>query len=454
MQGLSRGIRLFMTQKANADTAARELLCGPFTLEAVGKCLEGWQMGGDNAAWRILLLARRLVREFGEGKRPRVREVADFLAASPAFGRLFPHSLLPETPASMQPAGGSAKSWALPEITTLPALAEWLNLDLETLHWLSSPWRGDGEKTGRLRHYRFRWIGRRGRVPRLIEAPLPRLKAVQRRILSGILEPIPAHPAAHGFVKARGIRSFTAPHSGQRCVLRMDIQDFFPTIRRALVSRVFLTAGYPEVVAAVLADLCTTTTPSTILQEGLGNFPPDAGWFARRRLQSRHLPQGAPTSPALANLCAFRMDARLAGLAAKFGARYTRYADDLLFSGGGDFRREVERCQARAGGILLELGFAVSHRKTRIMPSSVSQRAAGLVLNARAALPREERDRLKATLTNCLRHGPESQNREGHADFRAHLRGRISHVAYVNPAGAEKLKALFAGIDWGAQADV
>lgn len=436
-----------MTQKINAGTAARELMCGAFTLEAVRACLESLQPDGGHG-WRILLLARRLVAAFGEGTRPGIREVAAFLSASAAFGRLFPHTLLAETSASMQPAGGPPQSWTLPEITTLPSLAQWLNMDLETLHWLSSPWRGDGEKTGRLRHYRFRWIPRQGGPPRLIEAPLPRIRMVQRRILSGILNHIPAHPAAHGFVKTRGIKTFTAPHTGQRCVLRMDIRDFFPTIRRALVLRVFLTAGYPETVASALAGLCTTATPSSVLRQGLGNPPSDEVWSVRKRLQSRHLPQGAPTSPALANLCVFRMDARLSGLAGKFGAQYTRYADDLLFSGGDDFRREVERCQARVGGILLELGFAAAHRKTRIMPSSVSQRAAGLVLNAHASLPRNERDQLKAILTNCLRHGPESQNREGYPDFRAHLLGRISYAAFVNQAGAEKLMALFARIDW------
>lgn len=438
-----------MTLKAKADTAARELLCGAFQLAALADNLASMRPDGIKS-WSILLLARRLVREFGQGSRPKRREVAAFLSASPAFGRLFPHFLTAETEPSMQPAEGPTKHWRLPEITTLGALADWLKLDLATLHWLRAGWRQDAEREGRLRHYRFRWIPRRGGRPRLIEAPMPRLKAVQRRILSGILDHIPVHPAAHGFVRGRGITTFTAPHAGKRCVLRMDLQDFFPTIRRALVLRVFLTAGYPETVAAALADLCTTATPAAVLREGLTGVPSELAWHRRKRFQSRHLPQGAPTSPALANLCAFRMDARLTGLASRFGAVHTRYADDLLFSGGENFRRDVERCQSHVSGILLELGFAVAHRKTRIMPDSVSQRAAGLVLNAHAALPRTERDQLKAILTNCVRHGPDSQNREGHADFRAHLLGRISHAAFVNPSSAEKLKALFVRIDWSA----
>ncbi|MES2706530.1 MAG: reverse transcriptase family protein [Verrucomicrobiota bacterium] len=436
-----------MLLKSHAATAAKAVLCGPFTPEEVADSLARLRARGRKTK-EIVELADKLVAAFGEGKRPRIKEVTHFLKASAFFRRLFKALIPPKTKVVMQPASGPPRHWNLPELTTLPGLAEWLRLDVETLRWLSSAWRGDAEKEGRLRHYHYRWIPRRASLPRLIEAPLPGLKVVQQRILSGILEHIPAHPAAHGFVKGRGIKSFTAPHTGQRCVLRMDIRNFFPAIRRALVLRVFLTAGYPEAIAAALADLCTTVTPAAVCGAGFENLPPDTAWSFRKHLRSRHLPQGAPTSPALANLCAFRMDARLKGLARKFGADYTRYADDLLFSGGEDFRRDAARCQARAGAVLLELGFAIAQRKTRLMPSSVSQRAAGLVLNEHAALPRVERDALKAILTNCVRHGPVSQNRGAHPDFQAHLRGRISHAAHVHPAGAAKLKSLFGAIDW------
>jgi hypothetical protein len=161
-----------------------------------------------------------------------------------------------------------------------------------------------------------------------------------------------------------------------------------------------------------------------------------------------HLPQGAPTSPALANLCAYRVDCRLSGLAQATDAVYTRYADDLAFSGNEAFDRCVERFAAQAAAILLEEGFEVHHRKTRIMRRGVRQYLAGVVTNERVNVVRADFDRLKATLTNCLKHGPVSQNRERHPDFRGHLAGRVAFVAMINPQKGARLRRIFAQIEW------
>ena len=148
-----------------------------------------------------------------------------------------------------------------------------------------------------------------------------------------------------------------------------------------------------------------------------------------RALYSRpHLPQGAPNSPALANLCAYRVDCRLAGLAKSAGAQYTRYADDLAFSGGEAFERCVERFRTHVVAILREESFSVHHRKTRIMRAGF--------------------DRLKAILTNCVRLGPESQNRDAHPYFRAHLEGRVGFVESINPGRGRRLRAILEQIRW------
>jgi hypothetical protein len=176
--------------------------------------------------------------------------------------------------------------------------------------------------------------------------------------------------------------------------------------------------------------------------------PGEKTFYLRALYRQPHLSQGAPTSPALANLCAFRLDCRLAGLAKCADAAYTRYADDLLFSGNAEFARGIERFYIRACAIALEEGFEVNTRKTRIMRRSVSQRAAGLVLNEKANIDRAEFDRLKAILTNCLKTGPAAQNRGKLPDFHSHLGGRIAHVTMVNRPRGEKLRLMFERIRW------
>ena len=349
----------------------------------------------------------------------------------------------------MQPVGVAA-SWTVPAIESVPDLADWLGLYPGELEWFADL-RGlgyDRQTPQILRNYRCRALTKLSGSIRLIEAPKPRLKEVQRQILAGILEKIPPHREAHGFVKGRSIRTFVAPHVGQRVVLKMDLRDFFPSIPRARIQALFRTMGYPESVSDRLGGICTNAAPQDAWKAPRMDVDPQQLREARALYAQPHLPQGAPTSPALANLCAYRVDCRLAGLAKSVGAQYTRYADDLAFSGGEAFDRHVERFSTHVAAILHEEGFTVHHRKTRIMRQGVRQHLAGLVANQRVNVMRPDFDRLKATLTNCVRLGPESQNRDGHANFRMHLEGRVAFVESINAAKGKRLRAIFDRIRW------
>jgi hypothetical protein len=130
------------------------------------------------------------------------------------------------------------------------------------------------------------------------------------------------------------------------------------------------------------------------------------------------------------------------------GASYTRYADDLAFSGGRELERAARRFHVTVCRIALEEGFEVHTRKTRFQRQAVRQQLAGVVVNVRPNLARPEYDRLKATLHNCVHHGPRSQNRDGHADFRAHLLGRVAHCEWLNPERGRRLRGLFERIHW------
>lgn len=337
-----------------------------------------------------------------------------------------------------------------PAMATVGALAEWLDVSVEDLLWFA-----DCRDLNRrhasaaLQHYHVSIRPKRNGGLRIIEAPQARLKVLQRKIHDEILTTIPLYySAAHGFVKGRSVRSFAAEHVGQAIVLRMDLTDFFPTVSGARVQAVFRTMGYPEAVADLLGGLCTTATPRRAFDAAYARYDRLALLHATRTYSRPHLPQGAPTSPALANACAFRLDARLTGLADWAGATYSRYADDLAFSGGEAFARCVDRFTAEAAAIARDEGWRVQHHKTRLMRRGASQRLAGLVVNDRVNTPRAEYDQLKATLTNCVRFGPTTQNRDGVADFRAHLLGRVAWHASVHETRGRKLHALFDRITW------
>ncbi len=343
----------------------------------------------------------------------------------------------------------AALAWKVPTLLSPGELADWLGLTVSELDWFADRRSFEHKRNpGRLRHYHYRTLAKRFGQVRLIEAPKPRLKNLQRRILIGILEHVPPHAAAHGFQQGRSIKSFAAPHTGRQVVLRLDLQDFFPSIFAARIQALFRTVGYPECVADILAGLCTNSAPVDIWKDAASFLPGLRMRDACSLYSKPHLPQGSPTSPALANLCAYRLDCRLSGLASSAGAVYTRYADDLAFSGDRDFERIVKRFQLHACAIAMEEGFSVHHRKTRIMRRGVRQRLAGIVVNQHPSVPRADFDRLKATLTNCIRNGAASQNRTGHEDFRSHLLGRVSFVAMINPARGERLRKLFEQIAW------
>ncbi len=327
--------------------------------------------------------------------------------------------------------------WGVPNLATPGQLADWLDLPHGQLEWFADL-RGltVRQPETKLRHYVTLAIPRSNGKSRLLEIPKPRLKAIQRHILREIVSKISPHDAAHGFRPQRSILTFVEGHVSKRMVMRFDLRDFFASVSAPRVQGIFREAGYPTMIAKVLAGLCTTRTPD--------DLAPGPRW------RTRHLPQGAPTSPALANLAAFRLDVRLQALAAKLGASYSRYADDLAFSGNIGFERAARRVQVLVAVIAGEEGFDLNTRKSRFMRQSVRQQLVGVVVNDQPNINREAYDELKATLHNCVRHGPESQNRERHGDFRGHLLGRIAHVRNINPTRGAKLHAAFERIQWPA----
>jgi retron-type reverse transcriptase len=250
---------------------------------------------------------------------------------------------------------------------------------------------------------------------RAIAAPRATLRKVQRAILRNILDKIPLHDAAHGFVKGRSTVTNAKPHERAVVVVKLDLVDFFPTMHFRRVRGVFNQIGYSEKVAHVLASLCTYRP---VLDGALVAWP-------------GVLPQGAPTSPALANIACRRMDARLAALATKSGARYTRYADDLTFSFDAE-PKTLGRFLWWVDQICQQEGFAENARKRRILRKKNQQRVTGIVVNSGSFVPRRERHRFRAILANVKKNGLDAEAR-GRKDFAAYLLGFAAYVKMVQP---------------------
>lgn len=328
---------------------------------------------------------------------------------------------------------------------TSVSLANWLGLSIRQLDSYTRQWRPEGATKieARQQHYHYQWQPKASGGHRLLSIPKSRLRAVQRQIHQGILNQIPLHSACHGFRRGHSCLSYAAPHAGQRVVIRMDLQNFFTSIPYRRIHALYTSIGYSAVIARQLALLCSNRVPLSELAS-----KPRLNWYERKRFMEPHLPQGAPSSPALANLSAYALDKRLAALAATMGATYTRYADDLAFSGDEQLEAAADRLHILIGHIVLDEGFALNMRKTRVMKQGVKQQLTGIVLNRHVNYPRKQYDQLKATLYNAIQKGPESQNRQQHTDFRAHLLGRIAHVHSLNPQRAKRLGQLFEQIQW------
>jgi len=352
----------------------------------------------------------------------------------------------------MSPTPALAHLRRIPPLLNVDELATWLGLTVPELEWFADCGGRERERANeRLRHYRYRWLPKRSGGFRLLETPKRNLKELQRRLLHDLLDQIPPHEAAHAFSAGRSIKSFVQPHCGKPLVLRVDLRNFFSSVSATRGFGLFRALGYPEPVARRLCGLCTNSAPRYLFTKSkLGEIDGEL-----RRLQqdvsAPHLPQGAPTSPALANFAAWKLDSRLQGLAAYYEGNYTRYADDLVFSGGRAMAKELPRLRTFILAIVLDEGFRIQHRKTTVMTSGSRQQLAGLVINEHPNIDRQEFDRLRAILFNCRQRGPASQAEKGDvAGLRNHLLGKIAFARMINPAKAHRLEVLFDDIDWDA----
>ena len=363
-------------------------------------------------AWRDSRLLPKPRREWGE-KRPKLMSMDE-------AQRLFAGTLRTRNRRirDLAPDEAQLRRHGLPLWKTEADVAAALGIAEKTLRHYAIH-----RQRERVLHYVTFAVPKRSGGERLIMAPKKELKALQRKLNELLVSKLPVSDAAHGFRPGRSIATNAAPHAGKAVVVKLDIQDFFPSMHVGRVRGLLIALGYSYPVAAGLAALMTESERQPVVVDGETFHVP---------VGSRHTVQGAPTSPGLANAIVLRLDRRLAGLAKAHGFTYTRYADDLAFS--GDDTAKARTLLKRAESIVRQEGLRVNHAKTRVMTQATGQRIAGVTVNAQPGWSRRERRRLRAELHRASSSG-------GDAGLWQRLRGKLAFVRMLNPAQAARLQA-------------
>ncbi len=266
-------------------------------------------------------------------------------------------------------------------------------------------------------YHHFKVLKKSKKSYRFLCEPYPDLKAIQRWILENILKTIALNPCAKAYVRNSSIYDSARLHIDQGVLIRVDIKDFFDSITFEHVFPVFEKLGYSREVSLCLTRLC---------------------------LYKNRIPQGGVTSPFLSNIVFKRIDSRVFGLCQKYGARYSRYADDLVFSGTLS-KKEVKAFLWSLEHILRSEGFSINHKKTSIQRKQQRQLVHGLVVNNKLNLPRAKVQALRQELYYVMKFGVANccdHNDIQRSHYIDHLIGRVNQVLYVQPSNRYFIKAL------------
>lgn len=298
------------------------------------------------------------------------------------------------------------------------------------------------------KRYQTFTIKKKSGADRTIHAPVKGLKSILRSlnfVLQCIYEP---HEAATGFVLEKSIVDNAKKHVGHHYVYNIDLKDFFHSFDRNRVKRAFMYEPFnlrvdKEPLAFLLASLCT--------------HPLEINGQIRNVL-----PQGSPTSPTLTNILCRRLDHRLSGLAKRFGAVYTRYADDITFSSYHNiFKREenpklnekgcYDNFLAELERLLLEEGLKINPDKTRLQKAGYRQEATGLIVNDKLNVRRRYVKQIRMWLYYWEKYGYEKAEQIFKRDYiadKGHVKNINAHLVNVLDGKLEFLR-MVKGIEDG-----
>lgn len=256
---------------------------------------------------------------------------------------------------------------------------------------------------------------------RSIEAPNEQLKKIQLWIKENILDKFTVSGYAKGFKKGISIYDNALPHVGKELVINFDVKDFFPSIKYYEIYKVFKYIGYTDGVSKLLTKLCTNS--------------------------KNVLPQGSPASPILSNLVSLKLDKRLGKLAESIGASYTRYADDITFSGAVN----IQKYELLIRRIIFEEGYDVNEDKFRRQFSFQRQEVTGLIVNDRVSIPERKIREIENAIYYCKKYGVTNHMKHINCEkgfYREHLYGLAYFIKMINRVQGEKYLKELSEIDW------
>lgn len=259
------------------------------------------------------------------------------------------------------------------------------------------------------RFYRKFSIPKKNGGIRIISEPLPNLKEIQKWILENILYNLKVSAYAKAYIPGKSIKDNVRFHRRQKKVLSLDIKSFYDCLTNWMVFQFFMENGYNESVAMMLTGLCCL---------------------------NGSLPQGAPTSAALSNLLMKKFDEIVGKYCKEKEIRYTRYADDMTFSGDFDEVQVIRFIRKN----LKSMGLKLNKNKTRVRKQGQQQEVTGIVVNYKTQVPKTVRKEIRKNMYYIQKYGLESHlNYIGteRKNYIGHLMGQISYALFINPKDRE-----------------
>lgn len=283
---------------------------------------------------------------------------------------------------------------------------------------------------------------------RWIMSPSDDLKNIQYWIKNFILDNISISKNANAFVKGKSIKDNAIKHIGQELILNIDLYRFFDTIKEKRVYGLFRNLGYTKKLSYDLARLITVHPPTSYWKDiKIENRLNKSFIISKPAI----LPQGAPTSPVMSNIIANRLDKIFTKCSLEYNLNYSRYADDITFSG----RRKNMISLSTVKKVIRQQGFTININKTRYIGNSKKQTVTGLTVNNGVSVDKKMIKFIKQELYYCLKFGYknhlEYKRRNGHiikTGYKDWLFGKICFIYSINKNKGKRFLSLFEQIDW------